>query len=147
MSETLFCGGCCQNMMIPLTAAERDQLTAAGTHLEPVLHPPAIDEPGWDSTEGQAVIFKQVQLAFQDGRTADRNLLLESATMAQQMQRREGLFIMQGRCALLGMNNECTAYEVRPQICRDFQQGSLGCEMVLDDYELPMAEVSVTIRR
>lgn len=35
-----------------------------------------------------------------------------------------------GDCANLGPNGECTIYESRPKVCRDFPEGGLECQIL-----------------
>ena len=133
-------------MLIPLTSDEYDTLAAAGTFMEPVLNCPQDGEPSWDSIEGTTVIFQQLRTEQALGNLEEAKFWLGIGTMASQMRNREGLFRMQGRCGFLGENNECTAYEVRPEICRAFTPGGAACKAVLNDRVTPMASVPVEIR-
>ncbi len=142
----LLCGGCCNNMLIPLTVGEYDQLDAAGTVLKPILHPPEIDEPGWDSEQGEKVIFEQLKTEYTLGNIDEVNFWFDVHTMSTQMNSREGLFNMPGRCALLGALNECTSYEARPAICKAFTPGSTACQAVVVNRDYPIGSVPVEIR-
>lgn len=139
------CGGCCQDVLIPLTIAEYDRLFTAGTDFDTILNPPKENEPGWDNPKNQRVIYKEIMQAQTFGDTATVNTLFNAAKIAPRMNGREGLFRIKGRCALLGVFNECTAYEERPKVCREFKQGADGCTTILENNELPTAEVAVEI--
>lgn len=146
MSEQ-FCGACCQNIRIPLTAEEYSNLYDAGSNIDVILNPPLPDEPGWDSPEGQAVIFKQLQTALRARDDEQIKLWVQVGDTAKGMNNREGLFALTGRCAFLGVTNSCLNYEARPGICQEFKAGGKACRIVFDDKIILGSPVPVEITK
>lgn len=130
MSQETYCGGCCADIQIILDTAEASCLARAGTRLEPILPPPAENEPAWNSREGLKVIGKWAREARLCGDAQAVDRWFDAGITAQSMREGDGLFAMAGRCGNLSVDNTCSNYAARPAVCRSFEIGQSLCRVL-----------------